>query len=291
MSKKLGILVLGIMVLVGLAACTEMGTEVSGYYVSVDINPSIEFVVDDDDVVESYVFLNEDAAILCSDLDFVGMNVDDAIELFVEAATAAGYIDPDGDDNAVLITVLTDDEEDENQEVRTRICERIQKRLNTHFAKKYINSVVLTEEFTQEDLLAEAEALNVSPGKLKLAYAAMFTDETLVKEDLLDMPVKDILAIIRESHSEAFGEYKEAQWTRLREMKQEKIEEHKDAVQAHLDANPEMTQEQVQAYIDNYKAQVREETQEQWRDRLEQWKQSREENQEGNANSDETPDE
>ena len=40
------------------------------------------------------------------------MNVDDAVELFVETATAAGYVDPDGEDNAVLITVITDDDED-----------------------------------------------------------------------------------------------------------------------------------------------------------------------------------
>ena len=286
MSKKLGILVLGIMVLVGLAACTDMGTEVSGYYVSVDINPSIEFVVNDEDIVESYLFLNEDAAVLCADLDFVGMNVDDAVELFVETATAAGYVDPDGEDNAVLITVITDDDEDENQEVRNRICDRLRKRLNTHFAKNFINALVLSEDFTQADLLAEADELGVSAGKLKLAYAALLTDETLVKEELLELPVKDILAIVREAHGEAFGEYKEAQWQRLREMKQEKIEEHREAVQAHIAANPQMTDDEVAAYLEQYKQEVREETQAKWQERLEQWTQAREQNQQNNQNTD-----
>jgi len=286
MSKKLGSIVLAIMVLVGLAACTDMGTEVSGYYVSVDINPSIEFVVNDEDIVESYLFLNEDAAVLCADLDFVGMNVDDAVELFVETATAAGYVDPDGENNAVLITVITDDDEDENQEVRNRICDRLRKRLNTHFAKNFINALVLTEDFTQADLLAEADELGVSAGKLKLAYAALLTDETLVKEELLELPVKDILAIVREAHGEAFGEYKEAQWQRLREMKQEKIEEHREAVQAHIAANPQMTDDEVAAYLEQYKQEVREETQAKWQERLEQWTQAREQNQQNNQNTD-----
>jgi len=286
MSKKLGSIVLAIMVLVGLAACTDMGTEVSGYYVSVDINPSIEFVVNDEDIVESYLFLNEDAAVLCADLDFVGMNVDDAVELFVETATAAGYVDPDGEDNAVLITVITDDDEDENQEVRNRISDRLRKRLNTHFAKNFINALVLSEDFTQADLLAEADELGVSAGKLKLAYAALLTDETLVKEELLELPVKDILAIVREAHGEAFGEYKEAQWQRLREMKQEKIEEHREAVQAHIAANPQMTDDEVAAYLEQYKQEVREETQAKWQERLEQWTQAREQNQQNNQNTD-----
>lgn len=286
MSKKLGSILLAIMVLVGLAACTDTGTEVSGYYVSVDINPSIEFVVNDEDIVESYLFLNEDAAVLCVDLDFVGMNIDDAVELFVETATAAGYVDPDGEDNAVLITVITDDDEDENEEVRNRICDRIRKRLNTHFAKNFINAIVLTEDFTQEDLLAEADELGVSAGKLKLAYAALITDETLVKEELLELPVKDILAIVREAHGEAFGEYKEAQWTRLREMKQEKIEEHREAVQAHIAANPQMTDEEVEAYLEQYKKEVKEETQAKWQERLEQWNQAREQKQINNQNTD-----
>lgn len=287
MSKKLGSLLLALMALVGLAACSDLGTEVSGYYVSVDINPSVEFVVNDDDIVESYLFLNEDAAIICVDLDFVGMNIDDAVELFVETATAAGYIDPEGDDNAVLITVLTDDEEDEDGEVRAEICERIRKRLNTHFAKNYINSLVLTEDFTQEDLVAEADELGVSPGKLKLTYAAMLTDETLVKEELLEMPVKDILAIVKEAHSDAFAEYKEAQWQRLREMKQEKIQEHKEIVEEHIANNPEMTEEEVQEYIENYKAQVQEETKTQWQERIQQWLQAREQNQQNDQNDEE----
>lgn len=285
MSKKIISFVLGIMVLVGLAACSDLGNEVSGYYVSVDINPSIEFVVDEDDNVESYLFLNEDAAILCVDLDFVGMNIDDAVELFVETATAAGYIDPEGEENAVLITVVTDEEDENddegNEERRKAICERIRKRLVTHFARKYINSIVLTEDYTQEDLLLEAEELGISPGKLKLVYAAMFTDETLVKEELIELPVKDLLAIVREGHADAFAEFKEAQWQRLREMKQEKIEEHRAAIQAYLDAHPEMTDEEVAAFIEGYKQGVREETQQQWQERLERWRQHREENQEG----------
>ena len=85
---------------------------------------------------------------------------------------------------------------------------------------------------------------------MKLAYVALYSDETLVKEELLEMPVKDLLAIIREHHGEAFQEYKEAQWQRLREMKQEKIEEHRERIESYLEAHPEMTDEEVEDRLD-----------------------------------------
>ena len=284
MLKKIGSLVLGLAVVFGLAACTDLGSNVSGYYVSVDINPSIEFVVDDNDDVESYLFLNEDAEILCADLDFTGMNIDDAVELFIETATEAGYVDPDGDDNAILITVLG--EEGQEEEIKT-IRERIRMAAVRHLAKRYINGVVLTEDFTQEDLVAEAELLGVTPGKLKLSYAALAVDETLVLDELLEMPVKDILSIVKELHDDEWSEYKETRRTEMQERKQEMIQEHREEVQAYLDANPEMTQEEIDAYIEEYKAEVKEEAKDKWQERVQQWKENREARQENRNNSQE----
>lgn len=283
MSKKLVMLFVGILSVIGLAACTNVGAEDTGYYVSIDINPSIEFMVDAEDNVVSYLFLNEDAEILCSDLDFTGMNVDDAVELFIQTATEAGYIDPEGNDNAVLITVLCE----ENEQTRAEeIKERIRKTAIRHLARRYINGVVLTEDFTQEDLVAEAEALEVSPGKLKLAYAAMAVDETLVLEELLEMPVKDIFAVVKELHEDEWTEYKQERREELQERKQEMIEEHKAEIQAYLDANPEMTEEEIEAYIESYKQEVKEEAKEQWQERVQQWRE-RQEERKNNRNSNE----
>jgi hypothetical protein len=287
MLKKLGILVFSLVAALTLAACTESANEVQGYYVAVDINPSIEFVVDEDDVVESFIFLNEDAEILCVDLDFTGMNIDDAIELFVQTATEAGYIDPEGEDNAVLITVLG---EDGQEEQCATIRERIRNSLNKHFAKNYINAVVLTEDFTQEDLVAQAEVLGVTPGKLKLALAAQIGDETLVLEELLEMPVKDILALVREYHQDEFLEYKEQRMEQLREQKQARIQEHKEEFQNYVNQHPELTEDQIEALAEYARQQYRTETRQNWQERVEEWKQAQEEkrNQENQETTEET---
>ena len=282
MFKKISGLVLGIIAVFGLAACTDLTNEVSGYYVSIDINPSIEFIVDEDDVVESYFFLNEDAEILCADLDFTGMNVDDAVELFIETATNAGYVDPEGEDNAVLITVIGEDGDEER--VKT-IKERIRTRAIRHLARRYINGVVLTEDFTQEDLVAEAELLGVTPGKLKLTYAVLAVNDEYTQEELLEMPVKDLMAMVKEFHGESWEDYKEERVEEMKERKREKIAEHKAIIDEYIANNPELTEEEIEQYIEEYKQQVREENKERWQERVEQWKQRRQERKENRENN------
>lgn len=270
--KKLSILLFAAVAALTLSACTGNEAEVQGYYVSVDINPSIEFVVDGEDNVESYIFLNEDAAILCSDLDFIGMNIDDAVELFVQTATEAGYIDPEGEENAVLITVLGEDGDEENLD---RVRSRIHERLNRHFARRFINAVVLSEDFTQEDLLLQADELGVSAGKLKLALAAQLSDDTLVLEELLEMPVKDILAIVREIHGEELQEFKDGKMEQFRERKQERIDQYKERVDNYINEHPELTDEEIEELIQNAREQFRHETRNRWQERKEEWQNKR----------------
>ncbi len=282
--KKFGILVFSLIAAITLVACGDSQdvSADSGYYVAIDINPSIEFVVNEEDVVESFIFLNEDAELLCVDLDFTGMNIDDAIELFVQTATEAGYIDPEGEDNAVLVTVIGEDgQEEQCEEIKTRI----KNRLNKHFARNYISALVLTEDFTQEDLVAQAEDLGVSPGKLKLALAAQMSDDTLVLEELLEMPVKDIMSIVKEYHEEAFNEYKEERMDQLRERKQERIEQYKQRFEDYVANHPELTEEQIEALAEYARENAKRITRERWQQRKEEWKQNRETSEESTDDS------
>jgi len=244
--KKIAVLLLTLSIALGLSACATTQAEESQYYVSVDINPSIEFIVDEDDNVVSFELLNEDAEIIAAGIDFIGMNVEDALALFLEKATEAGYIDVAGDDNAVLITVLGEEENDEVGELRNRLRNRAQR----EFAAKSIMASVFTEDFTAEDLIAEAEELGVSPGKLKLIKAAQMVDEELLVEDAIDMPVKDLMAIIREHHQDQRALMTEERINARIELRQQLMEEHRVALEEHLRANEDLTEEQIQAILE-----------------------------------------
>ncbi len=255
MFKKFGTILLGVTLLFGIAACadnTEAEVEAAGLYVSVDINPSIEFVVDEDDLVESYTLLNEDAEIICVDIDFVGMNIEDAVELFVELATEAGFIDVDGEDNAVLITVLGDEE----SEMPARIRERLRNRIMRFMAMRYINGVVLTEDFTQEDLIIQAEELGVTPGKLKLVLLAQTIDEELTLEVGLEMPVKDLLEIMKDHHQEVLSEMTAEKLALRRIKKARLINQFRIRLEQHISNNPNLTEEQIENRIHEIRVHV-----------------------------------
>lgn len=58
----------------------------------VDINPSVEFILDADDKVLSVTALNDDGALIIAGEAFVGKTAEDAVELMVSISTDAGYL-------------------------------------------------------------------------------------------------------------------------------------------------------------------------------------------------------
>lgn len=273
MFKKVSSIFLGLIVVLGLAACSTEDVEASSYYVAIDINPSIEFIVDEDDIITSYNLLNEDAEILVADIDFVGMNVDEAVELFITVATEAGYIDVDSEDNAVLITVLGEDEDDTTAQVRNRLRERV----GRYFVKNYIVAEVLTDEFTDEDLILQAEELGVTPAKLSLALLIMQTEteEVYTLEGLLDTPVKDLVQIIKTYHEDVFTDYTQAQLRALEQKRNELIERHQQRFENWIENHPEMTEEEITQAWNRYQTHVKAINRTNWENRLNKWKQDR----------------
>lgn len=75
-------------------------------YVQLEVNPRIEFICDKYFNVISARPINDDAKILLAEVNYKGMDVDDASVDFIDLCAKAGYIDVDGDDNAVNITVI-----------------------------------------------------------------------------------------------------------------------------------------------------------------------------------------
>ncbi len=60
--------------------------------VQVDMNPSVEFIVDRNNKVVSVTALNDDGAVIISGEAFVGKTAEEAVELFVNVSAETGYI-------------------------------------------------------------------------------------------------------------------------------------------------------------------------------------------------------
>lgn len=101
--------------LVGLVSCKEEQPQTTETKrMTIDINPSIEFILDKDDNVVSVTGLNDDGDLLVSGEVFVGKTADEAAEFVVELATQSGYIvkgNVSADKNNVKISISGYEEE------------------------------------------------------------------------------------------------------------------------------------------------------------------------------------
>lgn len=286
MLKKLGTLVLGLAVVLSLAACSDLGAETSAseLYVGIDINPSIEFIVDENDIVTSFNLVNDDALILCANIDFIGMNIEDAVELFIQLATEAGFIDIEAEDNAVLFTVLGSDDED----IVLRLQEKIRVRALRYFTRNYINAEIFTEDFTQDDLLQQAEELGITPGKLRLILLAQTYDETLTIELGMDTPVKDLVSIIRTEHKEIMNNLTDEQKELLQEQKEVLMNQYKQRVTTHLENKTDLTDKEINAIVNRVEHTIRTTTREQWNETAETWRNIIQERRQNNNDEDDS---
>ncbi|MFW5841679.1 MAG: anti-sigma-I factor RsgI family protein [Bacillota bacterium] len=196
--KKLVGMMMFVFIGVGLFACSTQGVEASSdTYLMVEINPAIEFILDEDDEVVSYAALNDDAETVLAanaDVEFEDMLVDDAIELWLQLATEAGFLDATREDNVVTLTVVNDDEGKE-AEVR----ERVRGRAEGYMMGASIGGAVENAGLTMEEFIQEAKDLGVSPGFLRMAYAAS-ADEEITLEEALELSHQELMSIIKEAH-------------------------------------------------------------------------------------------
>ncbi|MBR6745741.1 MAG: hypothetical protein IKM00_11095 [Clostridia bacterium] len=115
MKRKFLCLALAILTLVStlvLTSCNKATPEEGTVTrVTVDINPSVEFMVDDQNKIVSVTALNDDGSILIIGETFIGKTPEEAVELMVSIAAETGYLvegNAQTTENTVKISVSGD---------------------------------------------------------------------------------------------------------------------------------------------------------------------------------------
>lgn len=113
--KKIISLILALALTLGALAIVSCNasTPAEGEYtrMTVDINPSVELMVDDEGKVVSVTALNDDGSILIAGEAIVGKTPEEALELILNVATETGYLvkgNVEADENTVKISVSGD---------------------------------------------------------------------------------------------------------------------------------------------------------------------------------------
>lgn len=228
--KKLVVMTLSFILALTIVACggvndTPEADDTS--YLSVEINPGIEFILNDEGDVESVLPVNEHAEAVIADLDLVGLPADEALEAFIDAAIETGYIDVDSNEN--IVTVTSNDEEE--QETKKAEVEAI-------LEERAIGAAIFGGEMN-ETYATLAEEHDVSVGRARLISRAVeISDELETFEDGLELEHSEIVSILIDEHRtqmDAFIENRQAEALEMKNnmiaMAQEKVEAHREAVE------------------------------------------------------------
>ena len=177
MKKRLTALCAALMLGASVGAFGGCSKAAENTRMTVDINPSVELMVDKDNKVVSVTALNDDAAIILQGTAFVGKTSEEAVKGVVQVATETGYIvkgEVEAGDNQIKITVSGD----------TKWAKDMYKNAEKK-AKEYLDASGITASIERADAL-KTEALK----------ALAKNNSTYTEEEIAGMNDEQLLNVI-----------------------------------------------------------------------------------------------
>lgn len=164
-------------------------------YVTVDINPSVEFICDENGKVIIASALNDDARIVLSDIDFTGEDIEEAVKRLTKESEELGYINDTNTD--VSIDCSSDD-----LELQLKIDKKAKKG-----AKEGSKKAVIKLDQKALDLLQEVEELknsnpelykDLTPAILRMVKRIAEFDRDFTVEIALTMSKEELISLLHE---------------------------------------------------------------------------------------------
>ncbi len=249
------LLALSFVLLFTLAACaqtTDDSIQTDETYVTLDMNPAVSFIIDEDDNVVLVNALNEDGEMLLFNLDLVGENIETAIDRLIGEAGDLGFIDPDAAETVVEIEVIGRDIALENR-VRARFEEALEKAFEDRDMPVQVRDRVYDQAFIQE-----AQQRGLEAREYRLIQQALMADPELSEEEARNLDTDELVALVRE-HGQNISEHAQALRESFLTAKQEvfdyynpQIEDLENQIEAAIEADEPV--EDLEAELDALEA-------------------------------------
>lgn len=170
------------------------GMKNGGYnYVKLELNPQIEFVTDTKDKVISYNAQNEEARILTSNLNLIGLDIEQAVNTVLQESLKVGYLTTESNKyNVIKLTVVPG---------LTQALEVHTYRAINKFLVKNEVMALIVENQNDMEYIKEAIKLNISANKLALINSIVNSSNGLTKEQLKNKMEDELIDIIKEMQS------------------------------------------------------------------------------------------
>ena len=166
-------------------------------YVSLDVNPSIEYSVNRFDRVLSCIAVNGDGADIVDGLRLKHKNIQDALGETIQKIADAGYLK--GEQAGIMITASSKSPQ-KSKDLADDLKETAEEETARDNPNVNLEAVEVGLEYVQQ-----ARQLGVTPGKLVLVGKLKDSGTELTEDELriwLDSPVKDIMEQIQENKKE-----------------------------------------------------------------------------------------
>ncbi len=188
--------VFALVLVLALVFSSQKVTPVIASTITVDINPSIQITLDEDDNVIAVTSINADGEEIIRNIRFKGLTLDRAIEIIIEKANEKGFIVETTDENVILINVNS-----KNAEIKARVEAQLETKITSE-VNKYGALVKVVKgksgEVTQNQmnsLVAIAKENKISVAKLLLIKKIILLDDTFTIADLKDLSVRELYNI------------------------------------------------------------------------------------------------
>lgn len=168
-------------------------------YVSLDVNPSIEYSVNRFDRVLSAKAVNNDGTEILNGLSLNNQTIEQAVEETVDKIESKGYFQPD-DPGDIVISTSSDD-----TQAATQLADEL--KTTAEDAVKSSGSEVEVEAISVgRSRVLEAQKLGTTPGKLNLVQklqASAQDSSTIDVQEWLKKPVKEIMKAIKANRKQS----------------------------------------------------------------------------------------
>lgn len=171
--------------------------EVVASTITIDINPSVELLLDEEDNIIEVRAINTDAEMLIQNkARFKGLNIDTAIRYLIQEAINRGIIEDT--ETSILVNVSSETTERKSlvQEKLEAAFRRESMRHNQPFD---VHNMV--RELT-ENVREQAENRHMTGAKYQLIQAILESTDIYSFEDLQDQSIRDLFRILNEENAD-----------------------------------------------------------------------------------------
>ncbi len=164
-------------------------------YVSLDVNPSVEFEVNRFDRVLSVTAVNDDGSEILQDIDVNNMTIDEALKTTVNEIEQEGYFD--GQDPGGIMISTSSENEEQAQSLAKELENTAEEVITDNGESIEIEAVSVGLQRVRE-----AHALGTTPGKLNLVKEmqnCLDEPSDIDFDEWLNKPVQDIMREIKKN--------------------------------------------------------------------------------------------